>query len=144
MGHAARRRARTQERAHGVGGRAECLSEAWLQGGEGGGDGLEALWGGGDGVKALDGEGARFARLTHAERGRESIVHQGCHHLLLNWFFCLIRCVELRLDARNTVTGYYRFHCGRMARGFLRIDEAQPPLNIVCAERKVFGTMVDR
>ena len=61
-------------------------------------------------------------------RERERIVHQGCHHLLLNWFLFLIRCVELRLDARNTVTGYCRFHCGRVARGFPRIDEAQPPL----------------
>ena len=55
MGHAARRRARAQERADGVGGRAECLSEAWLQSGEGGGDGSEALWGGSYGVETLDG-----------------------------------------------------------------------------------------
>ena len=62
MGHAARRRARAQERADGVGGRAECLSEAWLQSGEGGGDGSEALWGGSYGVETLDGQGACACR----------------------------------------------------------------------------------
>jgi hypothetical protein len=54
MGHAARRRARPQERSHGVGSRAECLSEAWLQSGEGSGDGSETLWRGSYGIEAVD------------------------------------------------------------------------------------------
>ena len=89
MGHAARRRAWAQKRAHGVGGRAECLSEAWLQGGEGGGDGLEALWGGSHRVKALDGERACSACLTNAENMR--IGNCSSRLFLLSFLYCLVR-----------------------------------------------------
>ena len=122
MGHAARRRARAQERAHGVRSRAECLSEAWLQSGEGGGDGLEALWGGSYGVETLDGQRACCACLR--DRIRKS------HYCCPSWLFS-VQYVYCFLVSRHEIQLQAIVELLRRG-GLLRIDEAYV----------VFGTLM--